>query len=355
MPTLLPAQLQPFTLAGAGVSIGDITIILSSMTDIDGVALSMANFGTIGFGTLEPGNGTQEEQISFSGITQNSNGTATLTGVKTVLELSPYTQSVGLAKSHTGGSYFVVSNTSGFYNNLIADIYAAIAAVVATGTLDATTTIKGKSKMSVAPVSATEPIAVGDNDPRLPTTDEKAALAGTGTPAVGNRYVTADTNALNELLANKDATTSLGNSDIKYPTQKAVKTYVDASSPTVKNGQTTYNIATASGNQVIAHGLGKTPKKVRLSAKIVEGAGDLSYATSSEGAYDGITNSCIYTYIDDAGNSTVNGNTSNIAVVNTQSGTGGSAIATVDATNITLAWTKAGSPTGTVYLLWEVQ
>lgn len=78
----------------------------------------MANFGSIGFGTLEPGNGTQEEQICFTGITQNTNGTAVLTGVSNVLFMAPYTQTPGLAKTHPGSTTFVISNTAGFYDKL---------------------------------------------------------------------------------------------------------------------------------------------------------------------------------------------------------------------------------------------
>lgn len=115
----LYVQNQPTSLAGAGASIGDTSIVLTSFLQIDGTTtLTMADFGSIGFGTLEPGNGVQEEQVSFTGVTQNSNGTATLTGVKTVLFISPYTQSTGLAKTHAGGSQFVISNTSGFYDRL---------------------------------------------------------------------------------------------------------------------------------------------------------------------------------------------------------------------------------------------
>ncbi len=114
------AQLQPFTLAGSGVSIGDSTVALSSFKTIDGVNLAMTDFGDVGFGTIDPGNGTSEEQISFTGVTQNANGTATLTGVKTVLFTAPYTQTPNLAKSHAGGSIFVISNTAGFYNELTA-------------------------------------------------------------------------------------------------------------------------------------------------------------------------------------------------------------------------------------------
>lgn len=111
------AQLQPYSLAGAGALIGDTTITLKTMTDIDGVALSMSGtFGTIGFGTLDPGNGVYEEQISFTGLTNNANGTTTLTGVKNVTFVYPYTGTSGLLKTHAGSTPFVISNTSGFYN-----------------------------------------------------------------------------------------------------------------------------------------------------------------------------------------------------------------------------------------------
>ncbi len=90
------------------------------MLDIDGTALVMAtDFGSIGYGTLEPGNGTQEEQISFSGLTNNANGTTTLTGVKTVDFQYPYTETSGLAKTHPGSATFIISNTSGFYNKQV--------------------------------------------------------------------------------------------------------------------------------------------------------------------------------------------------------------------------------------------
>ncbi len=112
------AQLQEFTLAGSGVALGDSSMVLTSFKDIDGTNLAMTSFGTVGFGTIEPGSGTQEEQISFTGITQNGDGTATLTGIKTVLFLYPYTQTANFAKSHGGGTTFVISNTSGFYNEL---------------------------------------------------------------------------------------------------------------------------------------------------------------------------------------------------------------------------------------------
>jgi hypothetical protein len=121
------AQLQKFTLAGSGAVIGATSITLTSMLDIDGNTITMAGaFGDLGFGTIDPNAGELEEQISFTGLTNNANGTVTLTGVKTVLFLSPYTQTSGLAKTHAGGATFVISNTSGFYNRIATDVTAGV-------------------------------------------------------------------------------------------------------------------------------------------------------------------------------------------------------------------------------------
>lgn len=58
------------------------------------------------------------------------------------------------------------------------------------GSPKATEAVYGISKLSVAADSPTVPIVVGDNDPRLPSTDEKAALAGTPrTPNASNKYL----------------------------------------------------------------------------------------------------------------------------------------------------------------------
>jgi hypothetical protein len=60
-----------------------------------------------------------------------------------------------------------------------------------TGGVDASTSAKGVTKLSAAPASPTAPIAVGDNDVRVPTTGENDALVGTsGTPSSSNKYVT---------------------------------------------------------------------------------------------------------------------------------------------------------------------
>lgn len=111
---LRTAQIQKVFLAGAGVAIGDATMTLQSFKSIDGVPLVMTDFGNIGYGTVEPASRDREEQISFTGIVQNVNGTATLTGIKSVLFLFPWTETPNFAKSHVGGSVFMISNTSGY-------------------------------------------------------------------------------------------------------------------------------------------------------------------------------------------------------------------------------------------------
>jgi microcystin-dependent protein len=156
----IPVQLQNFTLSGAGSSIGDTTLNLKSFKDINGVNLVIANFGSIGYGTIEPGNGTQEEQISFSGITQNADGTATLTGVKHVLFKTPFTETSGMTITHPGSVTFIISNTSGFENA----IYTYINNAVASGGVPATRTQQGITALSVDPAVLGTPIAIGANN-----------------------------------------------------------------------------------------------------------------------------------------------------------------------------------------------
>lgn len=109
-------QTQAYTIAGSGAIIGATSIILSSFKDIDGVDVAMTDFGTKGFATIEPASGEFEEAISFTGVVQNSNGTATLTGVKNVSFKYPYTETTGLLKSHAGGVTVIITNTAGFYD-----------------------------------------------------------------------------------------------------------------------------------------------------------------------------------------------------------------------------------------------
>lgn len=60
-------------------------------------------------------------------------------------------------------------------------------ALAIAGAPDSSTSTKGISKLSTAAASSTNPIAVGDNDPRIPTQDENDALVGaSSTPSSSN-------------------------------------------------------------------------------------------------------------------------------------------------------------------------
>ena len=202
-------------LAGSGTIVGATSIVLTSLTDIYANAItSITSFGDKGYITLEPDT-TNEEAATFTTVTANANGTVTLGGVSTSLAQSPYTETSGLVRAHSGGTKVVITDNVAFWNtfankNNAETITGAwqvptggtgtqvanatdIANAVSGASGTATETVFGTVKLSVAAVSAPTPVTVGDNDPRVPTQSENDAFAGTsGTPSSSNKYVTSD-------------------------------------------------------------------------------------------------------------------------------------------------------------------
>lgn len=164
----------------------------------------MADLGSKGYLVLEPGT-SKEEIIKFTGITGN-----TLTGV--IRGLAFYgTSEAGVpanAFSHQSGSIAIMSNVNYVYKNFVdRDTNETIDGVktfssfpefgtpstlpttdgqfatkkyvddtAISGASKATDTVYGISKLSIAAVSPVAPIAVGDNDPRVPTQAENDFL-----------------------------------------------------------------------------------------------------------------------------------------------------------------------------------
>lgn len=216
------AGLKTYTLS-ASISSTQTSITLSSFkVPVSGDDVTMALLNTsIVYGTIDPKT-SSSEFISFTGITQNADGTATLTGVTRGLnKTDPFTEDSDFKLPHSGAAEFICSNPPQVYNQFASPLNAntwtatqtftgavlvptatssdlgnaaSIEFVVDTytaGGVDASTTVKGLSKLSSAPASPTNPIAVGDNDTRVPTQSENDALAGTsGTPSSTNPYVT---------------------------------------------------------------------------------------------------------------------------------------------------------------------
>lgn len=189
------------------IAVGGTTATLQSATDDDGVSLPAGQY----FFTLD-GDNPQKEHIvcTLSGTSLSSIKSITRQGV----------QSSGAVREHRIGSSVTITNFAHikYINDLLdgttnlnaslpleydatASITTAnqlatkdyVDGVAIAGGADASTTVKGISKLSTAPASATDPIAVGTNDTRIPTQDENNALVGTsGTPSTSNKYVTAD-------------------------------------------------------------------------------------------------------------------------------------------------------------------
>jgi hypothetical protein len=88
------------------------TVALSSFKEpVSNILYTMSYLNSsIEYGTIEPQTNTKEF-ISFSGITQNADGTATLTGVVRGLGFSyPYTSSSTLQQAHPAQAIFILSN-----------------------------------------------------------------------------------------------------------------------------------------------------------------------------------------------------------------------------------------------------
>lgn len=101
----------------SSISSTQTTITLSSFKEpISNIKYTMAYLNSDkGYGTIEPGNTTRSEFISFTGVTQNADNTATLTGVTRGLTRTPAgsscTASTTLAAAHSGQSVFILSDS----------------------------------------------------------------------------------------------------------------------------------------------------------------------------------------------------------------------------------------------------
>lgn len=119
--TFYPVGGVNYYLYGSGAASTDTSITLTSFKQpVNGYKYAMADFGSSGCFTFEPGNSTRQEFGSFTGISQNSDGTATLTGVTRGLSgVSTYAASTTLRKAHPGGTIVVLSNSPCFYQNFV--------------------------------------------------------------------------------------------------------------------------------------------------------------------------------------------------------------------------------------------
>lgn len=354
------------------IAVGGTSGTIQSATDDDSVALPAGKY----FFTVD-GDNSQKEHITCDLSSTN------LTNIKSVSRQG--TETSGTVREHRVGATVTITDFAHIKRlndllngtdeldsaaplkydadptftddqSLITKKYADDLAIL--GSPLASDSVQGISKLSVAAASALDPIAVGTNDGRVPTQDENNALVGTsGTPSTTNKFVTNDDTAtaataskVARRLASGDVTV---NTTPTNATDAASKAYVDGNPITSKTGLATYDVSTASGTQNIAHGLGRIPKITEITTLM---GYPVNTPSLSWGNYDGTTQNYLHLLsVPSVPASTViESSNAGIARASDDATNYAWASATVDATNIILAWTKVNSPTGTLNIMFKV-
>lgn len=178
----------PTKVLAASINAAASSFRLNNIEGWDGTNLTSADFGTQHFVVFRNAARTQIELMEIDPTTIAS---ASITILRRGLDFTgDLTTEISANKlSWVKGDTLVDlgTDTPQFWQFL----KEYIDGVAIAGSPDASTSTKGISKMSTAPASATNPIAVGDNDPRVPTQAENDAMAGTpGTPSSTNKFVT---------------------------------------------------------------------------------------------------------------------------------------------------------------------
>lgn len=109
---------QTYYLAGSGLSSSATSITLTSFTiPQNGLKITDAMMSETFYLTIEPGSRSRQEIVSCTTVTQNGDGTATLSGCTRGLSpVTPYTASTSLQFAHSGGSSVIFSNPPQLYN-----------------------------------------------------------------------------------------------------------------------------------------------------------------------------------------------------------------------------------------------
>lgn len=118
--TLRVVQARKMTLyAGIG-SLSTSMIVTPYPKDLNGTKLAISDLGSYPTVTVDPGVNGIEEIISFTGITDNGNNTATLTGLlRNLYSKYPYT-TTGIGRTHGATAVVVFGNNPQIYGRLAA-------------------------------------------------------------------------------------------------------------------------------------------------------------------------------------------------------------------------------------------
>lgn len=172
------------TQLASAVSVGATSFTLASATDDDGVSLPAGKY----YFTIENGSSNKEYVV----------GTVASTAVSSVSTVTRQgAESSGFARAHRAGASVIITDWKTYkdYMDEIALVSApdadastkGVAEEATTAEVDAGTATGGTgAELFVAP----DALAASIYSTRLPTADEKAALAGSSTPSAASPYVT---------------------------------------------------------------------------------------------------------------------------------------------------------------------
>ena len=181
-----PAALHTYTLAGAGVSSSATSITLTSLTiKQTGQKIRTSDLVQGGsdsfYVTLEPGNTSRQEIVGCTTVTQNGNGSATLSGCSRGLSpIYPYTASTTLRFTHGGSSQVIFGDAPQIFN----DFNNYIASAIVSGAVDSSATVKGiVEKATGAEAAAHAAIGSGNTTAPLTLTTDIASSTRTANTA----------------------------------------------------------------------------------------------------------------------------------------------------------------------------
>lgn len=179
------------------------------------------------------------------------------------------------------------------------------------------------------------------------TTLNSADSGSTSRTVLNTNLANLNTDKIETSVISTDGTLA-GNSDTELPTEKAVKTYVDARQTTSTSGVGTG----PNGNttQTITHGLGRTPQIIRLF-----GGGNGTVDTISQGVYNSSGSRCIvHTAMSSGGAGWASYTNKTIYLGNSGVTDADGVVGNVTSTTFDIVWTAAGNASASVYL-WEAQ
>lgn len=232
----------------------------------------------------------------------------------------------------------------------IVEIATASEAAAGTGTGSTGAILAIPASLCSNTSSATQLIPVTDADGDIPVEFMELDATWTFTSVLNIQTATnwqlAGTAFTGSMATLNEASTFFGSTDItgaeaESLTDGSIVPLTKHGHAAPKSGVSTRTAASGSGVQTIAHGLGEAPRLVQIIAMADAGVGS-AYVKGSQGSYDGTNNTCLYWY-DINGAKVVLTDGSNAIRLTDSGGNIMTAVITVDATNITITWTKTSS------------